>query len=678
MALGLLDARVVAGEGDIASKLLSDSAEQFRAHSRRFLAELGDSVDARHRVSGEVPFELEPDLKEARGGLRDVAALRASSLALPGLAPSLRVGELEGPASVLLAARAALHARTGRAADRLLLQEQDQIAGMLGYADADQLMAGVAAAGREIGWACETGWRRIRSWSSGPRGRSGGRDRLLGVGVVLRDGEIALAADPPPAADPSILLRVAALAALEGAAIAPSALDRLAESESGFPDPWPPELLHDLLVVLGAGSRGVAVLEVLDQRRLLERLVPEWSAVRSLPQRNAYHRFTVDRHLLEAVSKASELVRQVARPDLLLVGALLHDIGKGYPGDHTQAGMQIAPAVARRMGFGESDVATLVRLIEHHLLLADIATRRDLDDPATIALVANAVRDRPTLDLLAALTEADSLATGPAAWGTWKALLVRELVAGVSTYMAAREATGDEQAGSALDGSRTPTATDADASVTFPSTDHLALMADGRLRLLTEQAAGGMTVTIVAPDRPGLLATCAGVITLHGMEVRRAAAAGAVAGMAIERFDVETTFGRAPDWSRVETDLASALEGRLLLEARLAQQASAYSHARRPAAARPPQIRVIVDNDASELATVVEVRAPDAHGLLHNITRTLAGLDLDVASARVNTLGHEVVDTFYVRETRNGSAGKIVSEVRLEQVRQALLTALAD
>jgi [protein-PII] uridylyltransferase len=203
-------------------------------------------------------------------------------------------------------------------------------------------------------------------------------------------------------------------------------------------------------------------------------------------------------------------------------------------------------------------------------------------------------------------------------------------------------------------------------------------MAEGRLKVTTESAADGITVTIVAPDRPGLLAICAGVMTLYGLEVRRAAAAGGMPNMAIERFDVEPAFGRLPDWARVEADLAAALEGRLLLEARLAQQASDYARGRRPAAARQAEIRVIVDNDASELATVIEVRAPDSHGLLHKITRTLAGLALDVASARVNTLGHEVVDAFYVREIGAAPPGKVLSEMRVQQVRAALLSALEE
>ncbi len=175
-------------------------------------------------------------------------------------------------------------------------------------------------------------------------------------------------------------------------------------------------------------GRPSPALEALDQRRLLVRYLPEWRAVRNRPQRNAYHRFTVDRHLLETTANAAALTDRVSRPDLLLVGALLHDIGKGYPGDHTEAGIGMVGDIATRMGFAEADVAVLQSMVRLHLLLPETATRRDLADPATAERVAKAVGDRTTLELLAALTEADSLATGPSAWGAWKAGLVAELV----------------------------------------------------------------------------------------------------------------------------------------------------------------------------------------------------------------------------------------------------------
>ena len=158
------------------------------------------------------------------------------------------------------------------------------------------------------------------------------------------------------------------------------------------------------------------------------RLIPEWAAVRNKPQRNAYHRFTVDRHLLEAAALAAELTDTVERPDLLLVGALLHDIGKGFPGDHTDVGMEVVRTSRRAWASPPEDVDVLVDLVRYHLLLPDTATRRDLDDPTTIDRVARAAGNRTTLHLLAALTEADSRATGPSAWGAWKAGLVADLV----------------------------------------------------------------------------------------------------------------------------------------------------------------------------------------------------------------------------------------------------------
>ncbi len=179
------------------------------------------------------------------------------------------------------------------------------------------------------------------------------------------------------------------------------------------------------MALLGGGDAMVPMVELLDEHGLFVHYLPEWDRVRCKPQRNAFHRFTVDRHLLEAVARADDLVRSVRRPDLLLVGALLHDLGKGGPGDHTDNGVVLAQTVATRMGFDPDDVAVLVDLVRHHLLLPSFATGRDLEDPATIAAVADAAGTEDTLDLLAALTVADSIATGPTAWSDWKAGLVR-------------------------------------------------------------------------------------------------------------------------------------------------------------------------------------------------------------------------------------------------------------
>ncbi|HVM01113.1 MAG TPA: [protein-PII] uridylyltransferase, partial [Acidimicrobiales bacterium] len=390
-ALGLLDARLVAGDPALAADLAERARRQWARRAGRVLPALAAAVAERHARFGEVAFLLEPELKEGRGGLRDVHALRAAALATPVVDPDLEA--LLVAHDVVLSVRVELHRRTGKALDRLLLQEQDGVAAALGYADADALMADVAAAGRTIAFAGDDAWRRLASARAGPKGRTTGRDRPLGPGLALRDGEVALAAGAHPG-DASLVLRAASAAAEAGAVLARDALDRLAAGAPAMPDPWPAAARTALVTLLGTGPAAIPVLEALDQRGLLGRVLPEWEAVRSKPQRNAYHRFTVDRHLCEAAANAAALTRRVARPDLLLVGTWLHDIGKGFPGDHTEAGVEAVARIAPRMGFPPEDVEVLVAMVRHHLLLPDAATRRDLDDPATVDAVAAAVGDQ--------------------------------------------------------------------------------------------------------------------------------------------------------------------------------------------------------------------------------------------------------------------------------------------
>ena len=206
--------------------------------------------------------------------------------------------------------------------------------------------------------------------------------------MVLVDGEIALTPSAPVSGDSSLPLRLAATAAELDHPIARGSLHRLADRMPPPSDPWDDRTREAFVALLGQGRGAVDKFETLDQHGLVGRLIPEWSAVRNKPQRNAYHTFTVDRHLLEAAALAAELTDTVERPDLLLVGALLHDIGKGFPGDHTEIGIEVVDRVATRMGFPPDDVEVLVDLVRHHLLLPDTATRRDLDDPTTIARVA--------------------------------------------------------------------------------------------------------------------------------------------------------------------------------------------------------------------------------------------------------------------------------------------------
>ncbi|MFB9840660.1 HD domain-containing protein, partial [Actinoallomurus acaciae] len=213
----------------------------------------------------------------------------------------------------------------------------------------------------------------------------------------------------------------AAAAAQAGLPLAISTVERLARETQPLPVPWPAEARDALVTLLGAGTPAIGVWEALDQVGLIERLMPDWERVRNRPQRNPVHTFTVDRHLVETAARAAAHTRDVARPDLLLVGTLLHDIGKGWPGDHSKTGAVMARDLGERFGFDADDVRVLETVVRHHLLLPETATRRDLDDPVTIETVAEAVGDSVVLETLAALAIADGQATGPAAWGAWKA-----------------------------------------------------------------------------------------------------------------------------------------------------------------------------------------------------------------------------------------------------------------
>jgi [protein-PII] uridylyltransferase len=649
VATSMLAARRVAGDPGLVADLVPRVHAAWRRRARRWLPALAASVARRHTRFGEVAFHLEPDLKEGRGGLRDVHALWwAQAAALIDL--PLDPAALQEAYDVLLAARVELHRRTGRATDVLLLQEQDAVAAALGLRDADALMAAVASAARGIAWASDEAWWRIESSLRGPV-RNPGRERRLGGGLVLRDGSVELE-EGADASDPATVLRAGLVAAQAGARLGMGTLDRFAAGMVPPPDPWPAAVREALVALLATGRPAVGVLEALDQRGLLVRLLPEWAAVRCRPQRNAYHRFTVDRHLCEAAAEAAALMGRVDRPDLLLLAAWLHDIGKGHGGDHVATGEAIVRAVATRMGLPGPDVELLATLVRHHLLLADIATRRDIDDPATVEAVAAVVGDRGVLELLHALTEADSIATGPAAWGAWKAGLVAGLVARVEAVLA---------------GGSVPAGTEP----LTPAQQELVARVREQGDVAVEHRDGSLTV--VAPDRPGLFCRVAGTLTLHGLNVLAAKAFAADRGIAVETFVVEPAHGGDVDWSALAADVRRALSGRLSLEARLAERARQYAGLARPRAAVPARRQVFVDNDASAAATVIEVRAPDAPGTLYRITRALAECDLDIRYAKVQTLGHEVVDAFYVVD-RTGA--KVTDPEFLGEIERAVLVEL--
>lgn len=635
--LGLLDLRHVAGDAELTTKVRAAVLADFRATAFVRLPQALVHARQRARRAGLLAQLLEPDVKEAAGGLRDLQLLRAASASWLADVPW---PSLAGPRERLLDIRDALHLATGRESSRLTHQDQGEVAGMLGYPDPDALLRAVSAAGRTIRHVVEVTARQVSRAVSARDRHRGGRAgvpapwRPLAAGVVEREGEVSFDHRADPVNDALLVLRLATAAARGRLPLSPGAVRRL--GDASVPAlPWPTAARDLFLSLLGSGDGLVSAWEALDEVGYVHRLLPEWDAVRHLPQRNPVHRHTVDRHSIEVVVEGARLGRRVARPDLLLLAGLCHDLGKGVDGPdgdvrHPESGVAPAVAVCERLGLDEADTTTIATLVRHHLLLATTATRRDPSDPLTVATVRDAVGDPETLDLLHALTEADARATGPLAWSGWRAACVGDLVARVHA---------------ALKGV-VPHA----PPLLQPERGDETLLASGRVHVRARRGPYGTTLTVIAPDRLGLLATEAGLLFCHRQSVRSAVT------RTIGRGAITIWETSAPDEAALDpaslaavlaADLERALSGESDVPTRVAARARAESAVRTVAGrACPPGVRAVPR--ASSRATVLEVRADDAPGLLYRAARLLSDEGLDIVAARVSTFGHQVVDVFFV------------------------------
>jgi [protein-PII] uridylyltransferase len=651
VALGLLDIRLICGDADLVAAVRQDAIDDWRSRSRERLPQLRASLTERHLRAGELAYLLEPDLKEARGGLRDITALRA--IALSG-AVSVSLGQVSAAESILMNAREALHEVTGRDKDRLLFQEQDKVAENLEYRDADELMSAIAQSARSVDYLLESTWHRLNH-----RGKDGLRRFLkrpritqIASGITIAYQEVSIAETFDLAADPLIGIRAAAIAAQAGLPIAPTTLQRLMSSYheglAQMPNPWPRAARENLIALIGAGQPMVRIWEGLDQEEILFYWLPEWRAVRSLPQRNVLHRHTVDRHMVETAVFAAALTRRVHRPDLLLFAALFHDIGKGTQEDHSERGEKLIAPLAARIGFSEADVATLKLLVKHHLLLSATATRRDLDDPATIASVTSVIPDLQTLELLHALSIADGQATGKAAWSDWKESLLSELVSRVTSALTDNTIATQ------------PVFTD----------EQLQFARTGQLRVVIEDRDPDFVIEIIAPDKPGLLSVVAGVLNLARFDVRSARTQTVEMSAVMKWLVTPNQYTPTVDSAAIHKMITDALDDASELSAKIAQRVADYANL--PSIPVPSPV-VETFMDAATDATIIEVRSHDRPALLFGIGETITKCQIDIKSAIVTTLGAEAIDTLYVTEIGGGR----LSESRAREVADRLSAALA-
>jgi [protein-PII] uridylyltransferase len=632
VATGLLDIRLIAGNPDLVASVQLDALDFWRKNAKENLADLQKSLQARHTRAGELAYLLEPDLKEARGGLRDIQALRAISLSAAIAVPLEKISWAE---ATLNNVRESLHIASGRGKDRLLFQEQDKVAKLLDYPDADAMMSDVARAARSVDYLLNYTWHSLEHKGKDGLGRILRRPRVATVARNVSASNREIVIDPFTSLDddPVVGLRAAATAAQLGLPLSLDTCTELSENlkkgQGKLTSPWPREARELLISLIGAGEAMVGIFESLDQEEIIFEWIPEWMSVRSLPQRNALHRHTVDRHMVETAVHAAKLTRKVQRPDLLLFAALFHDIGKGAQEDHSVRGVRLIEPIAQRIGFDAKEIEVLKNLVLHHLLLSSTATRRDLDDPATIQSIASVIPDVNTLELLHALSIADGEATGSAGWSDWKAALVNDLVQRVKRAMAGAEFAQQPEI----------------------SDEQRAQAEIGELRVTLEEHSSGYAVEVISPDKPGLLSIVAGVFNISRLDVK-SARTKTLGNSAVMNWIV-TPKPHAPEISTTKLHdlIAAALLDSKDVEEKLIARAAAYASI--PSIPVPdPEVEIFTD--AATDATVIEVRSHDRPGLLFRIGAAITQSKIDIRSAIVTTLGAEAIDTLYVTELTGG------------------------
>jgi [protein-PII] uridylyltransferase len=736
----LLDRRFIAGE----EKLFRDLDRKYHrgveagSETAFVQAKLAER-DARHKRWGDSRYVLEPNVKEGKGGLRDLHTLQWIAKTLYGvqsideLVPlgKLTAEEAQRFAKAqtfLRTVRCWLQLTAGRLEDRLTFDLQTEIGQRLAYTDhagakgVERFMKHYFLVAKDVGDLTRVLCADFEASSGTTRWQWLRRKRPKKVGGFLVVGDrLDIARDDQFARDPVDMIRLFATAHDKDYDVHPHALRAIRRELRGIgPDVREdPEANRLFLDVLTGARNPETTLRRMNEAGVLGRFVPDFGRVVAQMQYDMYHWYTVDEHTLQAMGilhriaagemkdelpLASELIHQIASHRALSVALLLHDIAKGRGGDHSVLGAKVAQQLGPRLGLSPEEVETASWLVRWHLAMSDAAFKRDLEDEETVRAFAELVQSPERLKLLAILTSTDIRAVGPGRWNAWKSALLTELYLRTDEWLAT--STGEQvnsRARARIEAlkERTrellPQWTDAEFDrfarlgsggywLAFDPAAHahhgkLAREAQqlGREFVLATRDDVGRDVTevtVYAADHPGLFARLAGAIAWSGLTIVDAKIHTLTNGMALDVFSVQDASGSAldgdPARERLTRSVERALAGKLLLSKELARKPSSL-----PRRARSFQVtpRVLTDNGASKFHTVIEINGRDRPGLLHALTTTLTRLSLTIATAKISTYGHKVVDVFYVRDV---FGMKITDESKLTKVREALLKALAE
>jgi [protein-PII] uridylyltransferase len=765
-ATTMLDWRHVAGDRAISDALRRRSEETLFAHSEigRFITRLESEASQRHGRFGGSVYLLEPDVKNGEGGLRDLDLARWAAKARFGAGEPeelVRIGSL-GPreateileaSELLFRIRNLLHAHAGRRSDRLTFDEQEAIAPLLGFGEGgdgvERLMSTYYRAARTIARSLDMTFTRAMPILS----RKKPRDEDLGSGVRMFDGAVTIRDQEALRGDPALALRLLSVAVKRNAPLLPYARDAVARAtadptfaEALRASPEAAERFVDLMASTEESAlRAGSVRRELHATGLLLAMIPEFSPVVGRVHHDTYHVYTVDVHSVAAADRlatlmrgelagefplASRLAAEAARPRMLFFATLLHDIGKAIGGkDHSLRGAEMARPILGRLGFSTDDTEEVAHLIHKHLVMYHVATRRDLEEPATIHEFSHEVHGREGLRDLYLLTVADLSTTSPTSMTTWKARMLDELYLATDAALVgggAGDVANARWSHAALEAQRVFEAMPAPNGATRSEVQRAArrtFIADyvesmpERYLLANEpdaiaahaeiarahepdrvtvsivpsrHAAAAVELCVVAEDRPGLLAAITAALAASRLEVHAAQIHSRVVAMrqipkppaeeasggvqAVDLFAVRERSGSLDGVARALPKLASDIERVLAgeIDARqLAEKGGARSLRERAA----PKVRtgVNIDDRASPRHTVIEVLARDRPGLLFAVSDALHRLGLSIAVAKINTEGVCVADVFYVSEA---DGGKIAPGRRSAEVKSRLIQVL--
>ena len=734
----LLEARYLAGERKLHDELKKKFWSDVAAGSGRDFVEAKLAErDARHHRQGESRYLTEPNIKEGKGGLRDLQTLYwigkylyrvddPGDLIAHGVFTQAEFETFEGAEAFLWQVRCHLHYLTGRAEDRLSFDVQPEMAARFGASDTspkravEAFMRRYFLAAKDVGDLTRIFCAALEEQNKKARPRlanlvpgflklrSGSEDFFVDNGRLrARDG---LFQD-----DPSSLIRLFQIADAKGVDVHPETLRTVTRSLDLIDD----ALRNDagvnrmFLDILSSRHDPGRALRRMNEAGVLGRFLPEFGRVVALMQFNMYHHYTVDEHLLYAVGNmasiergefktehplSTELVKRVRSREALYLAMLLHDIAKGLHGDHSKVGAVIAEAVAARLGLAPADAADVVWLVEHHLTMSDIAQRRDVSDPKTVQDFVRAVQTPERLRLLLLLTVADIRAVGPGVWNGWKGQLLRDLyyeanalISGGDaahargTRIAAAKAELEKRIGD-FPAEAQARALSRHADGYWLAFDADALESHARLMRVADEAKEPLAIgavndtfqsiseiVVYTADTPGLFSRLAGAISVSRGSIVDAKIFTTSDGYALDVFRVQDAEG-GPFGDEARIERLRRAIARTLKNDQPLRAALARRPPKRRVRAFGVRPRVHLDNEASNASTVVEVQAQDRPGLLYDVTSALFRAGLSISSALVATYGERAVDVFYVRD---GFGHKIVHPTRLEAVERRLKAAVA-